>query len=143
MASPTVLISATSEDLSSTPSFSSTIWDSSARSRESTSRSSKVASRLTSSLAGPKSAMASTTVVSTCSGVTCVDMLVSSGWLGAHAAVDVERGAGDIPGAIRAQEGDARGDLLGPAGAAGRAGSRGSLPTHAFGTLGLLEAGRA
>src|SRR4028119_1586345 len=136
MASPTVLISATSEDLSSTPSFSSTIWDSSARARESTSRSSNVASRLTSSLAGPKSAIASTTVVSTCSGVTCVDMRISFGGLGAQAAVDVERAAGHIPGAVRAQEGDARGDLFRPAGAAGGDGLERRVRHDVLGHLG-------
>src|SRR6185436_208043 len=73
-ASPTVLILPTSSPLSFTPYSSSMIWDSSARSSESTSSSSKVDSSLMSSASGPNWTKASRTVVSTASEITVSGM---------------------------------------------------------------------
>src|ERR671923_200271 len=78
IASPTVLILPTSSPLSWTPYSSSMICESSARSRESTSRSSNVASRVICDSSTPNCGSASKTVFSTASGVTVVAMWLVS-----------------------------------------------------------------
>src|SRR4029453_4618739 len=77
-ASPTVLIFATSSPLSWTPCSSSMICESSARSSESTSSSSKVESRVISDSSTPNCGSASKMVFSTVSGVVAVAMWVLS-----------------------------------------------------------------
>jgi hypothetical protein len=77
-ASPTVLIWATSSPLSWTPNSSSMICESSARSSESTSSSSNVASREICDSSTPNCGRASVTTFSTWSGVTVVAMVSGS-----------------------------------------------------------------
>src|SRR5207248_4753270 len=72
IASPTVLMLFMSPPLSWTPYSSSTIWEISARSSESTSSSSNVASREISDGSTSNCSMASLSVFSTASGVTVV-----------------------------------------------------------------------
>src|SRR3954451_11081009 len=121
MASPTVLILPTSSPLSFTPYSSSMIWDSSARSSESTSSSSKVDSSLMSSASGPNWTSASRTVVSTASGVTVSGMSwflsLVQGWCGlsTHAAVDEQRRAGHVAGVVGGEEAHGGGNFLGRA----------------------------
>src|SRR3954452_7410416 len=96
------------------------IWDSSARSSESTSSSSNVDSSLMSSASGPNWTRASRTVVSTASGVTVsgismVLSLVGSVGLSAHAAVDEQRRAGHVAGVVGGEEAHGGGGLLGRA----------------------------
>src|SRR3712207_2457956 len=127
------------------------ICDSSARSSESTSRSSNVASRVISLGSAPNCGRASKTTFSTASGVTAVAMVCSlrawvRGWgscagLGGHAAVDEQRRAGDVARVVGGEEAHGGGDLLGLAGAARRHGLDDVLG-KVLGHVGLDEAGR-
>src|SRR5205823_4478714 len=84
-ASPTLLIFLTSSPLSSTPYCSSMIWESSARSSESTSSSSNVASREISAGSTPNWGSASAIVFSTASEVmVVVGMLDLLRWCRGH-----------------------------------------------------------
>src|SRR4051812_38201259 len=112
IASPTVFRFSTSAELNFTPYSSSTICDSSARSSESMSSSSNVASRLIAVGSAPNVSSALEMVVSTWVASVVVDIvcvLLSGG----HAAVDIQSCSGHVGGRVGGEEAHASGDLVG------------------------------